>query len=91
MGGAYSTMERQEMHTEIFRRPEEKRSLGRPGCIWQDILKLMLRRWWKDADWIDPAKDRDMVMNSDSIKAQNFMTCYASITFPRSTSFHGLC
>ena len=41
-------------------RPEGKRPLGRPSCIWEDNIKTDLQEvgCW-DMDWIDLAQDRD--------------------------------
>jgi hypothetical protein len=40
--------------------PEGKRPLGRPGCRWEDNVKLDLREiGWGGMDWIDLTEDRD--------------------------------
>jgi hypothetical protein len=52
-------------------RPEGKRPLGRPGCRWEDNIKMDLREIWIDGmNWIQLAEDRvqwwafvNMVMN----------------------------
>jgi hypothetical protein len=41
-------------------KPEGKRPLGRPRCIWVDNIKMGLREvGWDGRDWIDLAQDRD--------------------------------
>jgi hypothetical protein len=42
------------------RKPEGKRPLGRPRCIWVDNIKIDLREiGWGSMDWIVLAQDRD--------------------------------
>jgi hypothetical protein len=42
------------------RKPEGKRSRGRPRCRWKDNIKMDLREiGWGGMDWIDLAQDRD--------------------------------
>jgi hypothetical protein len=42
------------------RKPEGKRSLGRPRRRWEDNIKMDLREIvWDGMDWIDLAQDRD--------------------------------
>jgi hypothetical protein len=39
---------------------EEKSTLGRPRCSWEDNIKMDLRvTGWGGLDWIDLAQDRD--------------------------------
>jgi hypothetical protein len=41
-------------------KPERKRSLGRRGRRWVDIIKMDLRKTgWGGMDWIDLAQDRE--------------------------------
>ena len=44
-------------------KPDGKRPLGRPKCMWMDIIKMDLKRWdgmvWYGLDWIDLAQDRE--------------------------------
>jgi hypothetical protein len=43
----------------LIGRPEGKRPLGRPGCRWEDNIKLDLREIGIDgANWIQLAQDR---------------------------------
>jgi hypothetical protein len=40
-------------------KPEEKRPLGRPGCRWEDNIKMDLREvGWSGMDWIHLTQDR---------------------------------
>jgi hypothetical protein len=35
-------------------KPEGKRQLGKPGCRWEDNIKIDLREiQWDDMEWID--------------------------------------
>jgi hypothetical protein len=44
----------------LVRKPEGKRSLGRPIRRWVNNIKVDLRQTgWEDMDWIDLAQDRD--------------------------------
>jgi hypothetical protein len=41
-------------------KPEGRRPLGRPRCMWEDNNKTDLRKIvWGGLDWIDMAQDRD--------------------------------
>jgi hypothetical protein len=41
-------------------RPEGRRPLGRPGCRWEDNIKMDLREiGFEDVDWIHWAQDRE--------------------------------
>jgi hypothetical protein len=41
-------------------KPEGKRPLGRPGCGWEDDIKMDLGEIeWDGVDWIDVAYDKD--------------------------------
>jgi hypothetical protein len=41
-------------------KPEGKRPLGRPRCMWLDNIKIDLREiGWDGMDWIDLAEDTD--------------------------------
>jgi hypothetical protein len=40
----------------LVRRPEGKRPLGRPKCIWEDIITMDLREiGWEVVDWVQLA------------------------------------
>jgi hypothetical protein len=44
----------------LVRRLDGKRPLGRPGCRWEDNIKIYLQEVaWGDMDWSDMAQDRD--------------------------------
>jgi hypothetical protein len=44
----------------LMEKPEEKTTLGRPRCRWEDNIKMGLREiGWGGMDWIDLAQDRD--------------------------------
>jgi hypothetical protein len=44
----------------LVQKLEGKRPLRRPGCIWEDNIRMDLREiQWEDVDWIYLAKDRD--------------------------------
>jgi CRISPR/Cas system-associated protein Cas7 (RAMP superfamily) len=64
-------------------KPEGKRLLGRPGCRWEDNIKMDLQEvGCGDVDWIELAQDKDRwralvkaVMNLwASLNAGNFLT-----------------
>jgi hypothetical protein len=39
--------------------PEGKRPLGRPGCRWENNVRMNLRKIeWENVDWINLAQDR---------------------------------
>jgi hypothetical protein len=40
-------------------KPEGKRPLGRPRCMWVDNIRMdLLELGWSDVDWIDLTQDR---------------------------------
>ena len=44
----------------LVRKPEGKRQLGRPRCIWEDNIKMTFQEvGCGDMGWIDVAQDRD--------------------------------
>jgi hypothetical protein len=43
----------------FFRKPEEKKPLGKPRRSWRVILKRIFKNWDGDMDWIDFNEDRD--------------------------------
>jgi len=47
------------VHRVLMGKPEVKRLLGRPRCIWEDNIKVDLRTWNGGTDWIYLAQDRD--------------------------------
>jgi hypothetical protein len=70
----------------LVRRPEGRRTLGRPRYRWEDNIKMDLREiGFRDVDWIHLAWDRDMwralvntVMNLLVPKKEgNFLTSWA--------------
>jgi hypothetical protein len=50
--------EKRNAYWILVGRPDGKRSLGRPKCMWVDIIKMDLKRW-DGMDWIDLAQDRE--------------------------------
>jgi hypothetical protein len=41
-------------------KPETKRELGRPRHMWEDNIRIHLRKiGWEDVNWINLAQDRD--------------------------------
>ena len=52
--------ERRGVYRVLVGKPEGKRPLGRPRCIWEDNIKTDLQEvgCW-DMDWIKMAQDRD--------------------------------
>jgi hypothetical protein len=61
MGMACSTnREKRNAYKILVRKPEGKRTLGRPRCRWEDNIRMDLREiGWSDMEWIDLAQDRD--------------------------------
>jgi hypothetical protein len=63
--------EERNVYRVLMGKPEGKRPLGRPRCIWEDGIRMDLRGiGWGNVDWIQLAQDRDwwqalvnMVMN----------------------------
>ena len=52
--------ERRGVYRVSVGKPEGKRSLGRPRCIWEDNIKMNLQEvGCGGLDWIDVAEDRD--------------------------------
>ena len=48
------------MHKVLVGKPEEKRPLGRPGCRWEDNIKMDLQEVGRDCgNWMELAQDRD--------------------------------
>jgi hypothetical protein len=44
----------------LMGKPERKRPLGRPKCIWLENIKLYLREIeWDGMEWLHLAQDRD--------------------------------
>jgi hypothetical protein len=41
-------------------KPQGRRHLGKPTCIWEDNIEMDLKETgWEDADWIHLAQYRD--------------------------------
>ena len=62
VGGVCSTYgERRDAYRVLVGKFEEKRPVGRPGCRWEDNIKMDLQevRLWA-RDWIDQVQDMDM-------------------------------
>jgi hypothetical protein len=52
--------ERRGVYRVLVGKPEEKRSLGRPRCRWENNIKIDLQKvGCGGIDWIELAKDRD--------------------------------
>jgi hypothetical protein len=74
--------EKRGAHRILVGRPERRRPLGRPGCRWEDNIKMDLEEVGWGMDWIELAQDRDRwrtlvnaVMNFQVPKnAGNFLT-----------------
>ena len=48
------------VHRVLVEKPEGKRPLGRPRCIWEDNIKMDLREvGGGGGDWMELAQDRD--------------------------------
>ena len=48
------------MHKVLVRKPEAKRTLGRPRRRWEDNIKMDLQEVGRGCgDWMDLAQDRD--------------------------------
>jgi hypothetical protein len=46
--------------SHYYRKPEEKRLLGRHRRRWEDNIRLNIRKiGWEDVDWINLTQDRD--------------------------------
>jgi hypothetical protein len=49
----------------LVRRPNGKRTLGRPGRRWEDNIKTDLQELaWRDMDWSDMVQDKGQVAGS---------------------------
>jgi hypothetical protein len=60
MGGACSTIGREEELVLLVEKPEGKRPLGRPRRRWVENIKMDLGEvGWGVVDWISLAKDRN--------------------------------
>jgi hypothetical protein len=52
--------EKRGVHRVLMRKPEGKRSLGRPRRRWEDSIKMDFRKWdVGSTDWMELAQDRD--------------------------------
>jgi hypothetical protein len=52
--------EKRNAYRILVRKPEGKRSLGKPRRRWVDNIEMDIREiGWGGMDWIDPAQDRD--------------------------------
>jgi hypothetical protein len=53
-------VEKRNAYRILVGKPEGRRPLGRPRCMWVDNIKIHLREiGWDGMDWIDLAQDRD--------------------------------
>ena len=51
--------ERRGLYRVLVGKPEGKRSLGRPGCRWEDNIKMDLQEvGYGGMDWTELAQDR---------------------------------
>ena len=52
--------ERRGAYRVLVGKPEGRRPLGRPKRIWEDNIKMDLRKvGWRCMEWINLAEDRD--------------------------------
>ena len=52
--------ERRGLHKVLVEKPEGKRPLGRPRCIWEDNIKRDLQEVGRGCgDWMELVQDRD--------------------------------
>jgi hypothetical protein len=52
--------ERRGAYRALVGKPEGRRPLGRPKRIWEDNIKMDLRKvGWRGMEWISLAEDRD--------------------------------
>jgi hypothetical protein len=52
--------EKRNAYRLLVRKPEERRSLGRPRRKWMDNIRMdLVEVGWGDVDWIALAQDRD--------------------------------
>ena len=52
--------ERRGVYEVLVGKPDERRSLGRPRCRWEDNIKMdLLEVGCRGMDWMELAKDRD--------------------------------
>jgi hypothetical protein len=62
VGQAYSTNgEKMNVYRMLVRKPEERRSLGSPGCRWVDNIKIdlgVIR--WDGIGWISLSQFKDL-------------------------------
>jgi hypothetical protein len=85
------------MYRILFRKPERKRSPGRPSRRWEDIRMDVREIGWEGVGWIHLLQGRDQwravvkaVMNLRVPReAENFLINWATISFSRSTMLHG--
>ena len=63
MGGACSTYgKKSNAYSVSVGKPEGRRPHGRPKRRWEDTETNLMETGWKDMQWIDLAKERDMRM-----------------------------
>jgi hypothetical protein len=54
--------EKRNAYMILVGKPEGKRPLGRPRCMWVDNIKMDLKEiGWGGMDWIHLAQDRDQL------------------------------
>jgi hypothetical protein len=55
--------EKRNAYRILVGKPEGKRPLGKPRCMWFDNIRMDLREiGWGGMDWIDLTQDRDQWM-----------------------------
>jgi hypothetical protein len=91
--------ERRNAFMMLMGKPERKRLLGRPRCMWEDNIKMFLGKiGWDGVDWIDLAQNRDKwsalvnaVINFQFSKTVGkFLSGCASGGFSRRPRLHGI-
>jgi hypothetical protein len=63
--------EKRSAYKVLVGKPEGKRLLGRPGCRWEDNIKMDLyKRELEEVDWINLAQTRDQCLANTAVKLQ---------------------
>jgi hypothetical protein len=80
----------------LVRKPEAKRPLGRPMCIWEIIIKWIFKKWEGDMNEINLAQDRVKCvefldfMDSNSFDCSCLSNIYVHQEFSFQKSSHQL-